>query len=749
MKYLSFTLVLVCSVLAVFAQNEELSPLGINPGLYNTTQKFRTQQHKYLTDKGQYVVSVDTLNLPFSDDFTRNSLRGYKWLENNATDTFYNVFGTCLSVDGITTTKRGVTTDTSWNYTYNDTTDQIDSTPKPSVVYTFFGPLPAGCFTQAPQFLEYWPEYYTYKFDTAGNILDSTLVADDTLDVAAVVYFVDDEPGTLWFDNYAYVNNTYPLLPPTIGVATLDGLNEYGLPYNKQTQFTYGNADKLTSKPINLAGLTEGDSVYLSFFFEGRGLGDAPEVNDSLVLEFKDNAGFWRREWFQLGYASGTAPDTFQQVLVKVPQLAPPYNYFHSVFQFRFRNKASLYGNLDHWHIDYVRFDKNRSAIDSLIQDVAFVYPLPTLLKNYTLIPADQFDPATELADTIKLLVHNMDPNAINNPPATNFTKGATELYPVPSMVAANTLQTFNAGPYNQIEVNPLSEYSFSNSWPVDSLVMQSIVFIEPSDVRPGNDTLVKTQTFSGIMAYDDGSAEAAYGVTGTQQKKFAYEFNLNNPDTLVGFQVMYAQVSEDVSSLVFNFNIWDTLSTAFGYEDSPVKTIDNKKPYYVDSINGFTTYKLDTPIIFNNKVYMGWVQTDTRSLQVGYDLNSPLGRVHMYAFKNAQWQATTITTPGSPMIRLIFDTDFWGGTTGIRSIVQPQQLKLYPNPTNGVVYVRNDENLSLQIDVMNMVGDKVNSFNSVTSHFDMSGLAAGVYLVISKDSHGNMYRNRLVKAAN
>ena len=750
MRYLSFTLALVCSVLAVFAQNEELTPLGFNPGQHTATQKYRTNNHKYLTDKGKYIIRVDTLSLPFSDDFTRNTLRGYKYLQNNATDTFYNVAATCFGAEDLTTVYRHINTGQAWNYAYDTLNDKLDSTPKPQIQFTFFGPSPAGCFAQAPQTINRNPEYYTYLFDpVTGLKLDSVEVYDDSIEVAPILYFVDDEPGTLWFDNYAYVNNTYPILPPTIGVATLDGLNEYGLPYNKLTQFTYGDADKLTSKPFNLAGLNEGDSVYLSFFFEGKGLGDSPDALDSLVLEFKDNAGFWRREWFQVGYTSGAAPYTFQQALVKVPTLAPPYNYFHNVFQFRFRNKASLYGNLDHWHIDYVRFDKNRSAVDSFIQDVAFVYPFPTVLKNYTLLPADQFDPATELVDTIRLLVHNMDPNAITNPPATNFTKGATELYPTPSIVSNNILQTFNAGPYNSIEVNPLNEYTFTNSWPVDSLVLQSRVFIEPSDVRPGNDTLIKRQIFSNIMAYDDGSAEVAYGLTGTQTKKFAYEFELNQPDTLVGFQVMYAQVSENVQDLVFNFNIWDTLSTVLGYEDSAIITLDNKKPYYVDSVNGFTTYKLDTPVIFTNKIYMGWVQTDTRSLQIGYDLNSPLGRDHMYAFKNGQWAKTNITTAGSPMIRLIFDTDFWGGTTAIKNVAQPLQLKLYPNPTNGLVYVRTDDNEPLQIDVMNMVGEKVASFNAVTSNFDMGGMATGVYLVIAKDTHGNMYRNRLIKSGN
>lgn len=700
-----------------------------------------------------YIINSATLPLPFSDDFSRNSLRSYGWLENNVTDTFYNVFGTCLGVEGITTAIQRVMNDTSWSYTYDTLNNKLDSFAKPAVNYTFFGPATAGCFSQTPQSLVRWPEYYTYNFDTNGVKIDSVLVqADDSFDVAPVVYFVADEPGTLWFDNYAFINNTYPTLPPSIGVATLDGLNEFGLPYNNGSQFTYGEADKLTTKPIDLSGLTEADSVYLSFFFEAMGLGEFPDIDDSLIVEFKDNAGFWRTVWSRQGYNTpNDVPQTFEQVLVKVPSLPPPYNYFHNAFQFRFRNMASLYGNLDHWHIDYVRFDKSRSSVDTLIQDIAFVYPFPTVLKNFTLLPADQFSGNADLTDTINLLVNNLDPNAVNNPPATNFNKNAAELYPVPLVVAGNVLQTFNAGPTNYIQVNPSADYSFPNgTWPVDSLVLVSNVFLSGNDSRPINDSIIQGQAFSTVMAYDDGSAETAYGVTGTQTKKFAYEFPLGQPDTMVGFQVMFAQVSENVNDLVFNFNIWDTIRiNDFAFVDSAIISFANRKPLYVDSVNGFTTYKLDTPVVFSNKVYIGWSQTDTRSLQIGYDLNSPLGRDHMYVYKNAQWQKTTISTNGSPMIRLLFDSNFWGGSTDLQNTVpEVYSLNVFPNPADNVLYIRNISAELLQVELINVVGERVLLANHVTSQLNIQSLTSGIYVMIARDSKGRLYRNKIIKTS-
>lgn len=766
MNRLILSLCILLQVTFLFAQHEELSPLGFNPTLYNTTKPYRDQQqgkgHKYLTDRGQYVVTSDTLNLPFIDDFsTGNTLRSYKWIENHVTDSFFNVIGTCLVVEGITTKRDTFMLDSAYIYSYDTLTHSIDSlvdTSKHGIEFTFFGPATSRCFALPPQTLIRYPDYFTYTFDSTGKRIDSVLASvsrasvADVLDYATKVYFATGEPGTLWFDNYAYQNSTYPILPPTIGVATLDGLNEWGFPYNNRNNNTYGDADKLTSKEINLGGLTEGDSVYLSFFFEGRGLGESPDLNDSLILEFKDIGGIWRTMWIQRGYnTQNPAPQRFQQILVKVPDMPIPTTvFFHSSFQFRFRNKASLYGNLDHWHIDYVKLATSRSAIDTVIQDIAMVYPINTVLKNFTLMPADQLTGNSDLADTLNVLVRNNDSNA--GSPATNFTQGAEILYPTPVIVDAYQTQTFNAGAYYTLPFNPASEYTLP-SGTVDSLILLNQVSILPGDVRPSNDTLRFLQRFDNVMAYDDGSAETAYGLTGTQVKKFAYEFNLNQPDTLVAIQFMYTQVESNVSDLIFNINVWDSIKlNDFTYEDQPVIVLDNRKPHYVDSVNGFTTYRLDTPMIFNSKVYAGWVQneSETRRLQVGFDLNSPLGRPHMFIYTNSQWTASPLSTPGSPMIRLIFDTDYYGqSTVGIKDI-QAEKLTVFPNPTSGYLNISGPANANYTVTAYSMLGEQVLQQSNAGNTLDISGLADGVYLLnILNTTSGHTHHHKIIKAAN
>jgi hypothetical protein len=135
--------------------------------------------------------------------------------------------------------------------------------------------------------------------------------------------------------------------------------------------------------------------------------------------------------------------------------------------------------------------------------------------------------------------------------------------------------------------------------------------------------------------------------------EKFGYEFLLHQPDTIVGYQVLFTNISYDVHDLVFVYQLWDTINLNNPFVDSAVYTSSNQVPSYVDSVSGYTTYRVD-PIPVPTRFYFGWSQSDTRDLQIGYDRNSTRGFEHMYVFTNGTWKHTGIQTAGSPMIRLI-----------------------------------------------------------------------------------------------
>lgn len=110
--------------------------------------------------------------------------------------------------------------------------------------------------------------------------------------------------ASLWSDRQAFVNNSFPLRPTSIGVVTLDALDENGIIYAHAEALPFG-ADTLTSNPIRMdynnvyhRPMQISDSVYFSFYYQPGGasmsyppkewerIGDHPETDDSLVVEF-------------------------------------------------------------------------------------------------------------------------------------------------------------------------------------------------------------------------------------------------------------------------------------------------------------------------------------------------------------------------------------------------------------------------------------------------------------------------------
>ena len=66
----------------------------------------------------------------------------------------------------------------------------------------------------------------------------------------------------LWVDNFVYINDHLQTNAISYGVATFDGLNQFGRPYNTTTPNAYGTADTLTSLPIDLSAFTCSGLIY-------------------------------------------------------------------------------------------------------------------------------------------------------------------------------------------------------------------------------------------------------------------------------------------------------------------------------------------------------------------------------------------------------------------------------------------------------------------------------------------------------
>ncbi len=170
-------------------------------------------------------------------------------------------------------------------------------------------------------------EQLTGLYQNPTIVKASKQTSPKTRDAAAVKlpYVEDFSTGIgypddrLWVDRQAFVNNTYPIYPPSIGVATLDALDANGKVYAHASSDAFP-ADTLTSAPIRLdtnfthnRAMRVGDSLYFSFYYQPGGgcpvtpavewerIGDAPESDDQLILEF----GYATGNMIFTGYAYG------------------------------------------------------------------------------------------------------------------------------------------------------------------------------------------------------------------------------------------------------------------------------------------------------------------------------------------------------------------------------------------------------------------------------------------------------------
>jgi hypothetical protein len=581
--------------------------------------------------------------------------------------------------------------------------------------------------TQAQEILSPTPTNMVLARQTALNRTQTTPPTAQTLGglVPLELPFVDDFSQSTpypnparWTDAAVYINAHYGVQPPTYGVATFEGLNGAGAPYDNTTTSTYGIADYLTSQPINLASKAPSDSVYLSFFYQPEGLGEKPDQKDSLVLQFKKNNG----DWVSLWRKAGTTLQPFEQILIPVRNAV----YFHGAFQFRFLNYASLTGNIDHWHIDYIRLAAARTYNSFNIDDVAFRYAPSNVLAPYTQVPYTQF------------LAMNpwQQPNL--NIIAANLSSGARNLdYRYQAYNNNTNALIFSSAP-NNVALSPANEFTCTyptltipTTTNTDSLRLQINYTLNTTpDANRSNDTLRQYLDFYNEFAYDDGTAEYAYGlnVSGGQ---IAYKFRLSTPDTLRAIKMHFAQIVEPMNA-TFILQIWKNITDpAPIYEQEVTLT-----PATYTSINDFgTLIRLDTLLAVADSFFVGWQQPTTKLLNVGLDKNNNPQNVRFYNVGGG-WLPSNIG--GTWLMRPILNATnlIFAGIKNTENDPKISPIKIYPNPvTQGFLVMEIQENhRHTPITICDMQGRTVwqnpanNHQNKIT--INTTQWAKGVYVL-------------------
>lgn len=536
---------------------------------------------------------------------------------------------------------------------------------------------------------------------------------NDTLSNVALDSLWQNVVNDSTYNMTVWVNNGMAINPPSINVATFDGLDGKHVKYS-EVVINNGLRDSLVSQPIKLGepsvAVGERSTVYLSFFFQVAGNGERPDATDYLAVEFKNNAGVWKPA-MTIYPTSSMQATVFYDTLVKVDG----DEFFHDDFQFRFRNYGRLSGPYDTWNLDYVYLNKGRNENDTSFPDRPIASQPTSLLGNYRAIPYDHFKLVNTIQapkfDIVNLLEYYPDDHAPGFTTVSfetqntfiNYVDGTANITSTPAEQAPINWVDNNdvIGPLERrtVTVKYLPDGADPTQFDpgADSVRVKLNIrlltgdtfkkngtyaddytpnFI-PIDFRL-NDTLTVQYFMKDYYAYDDGVAEYAAGLTQAGNRAaFQYEMVTDDPDTLIGID-LYVPDYGLTSNLTVDFFVYsdtDGLPGQILYT-LPAVTIQRK------GLNVFQRVRIVEPFLVDKKFHIGWKAPVGGTLKIGLDMSSSHGD-KISVNTGGSWAPGDID--GSLMIRPVFGN-------GDVKVGVPEALdafSVYPNPNSGEFYIQ------------------------------------------------------------
>ena len=567
-----------------------------------------------------------------------------------------------------------------------------------------------------------------------------------------------------WQGTSVYVNNSYGINPPSIGVATFDAINSKGELYD--VGYIYSSpADTLLSQPINLA--YPYDSIYLTFYFQAGGYGDLPENRDSLILQFSPDGNDWLTVWRASASSTDSAitetynrRDNTTNYLRKEKNINEHFFKAHvkvdrpefltGSFQFRFINHASISinqftpgraSNADHWNIDFVYLDKGRTAFDTLIKDVAILTPVKSLSSYYEEMPWSHYN--SEAREkmfgsqlTINLAYHNLGwgtRNVVRQIEITPLFGNGQYFSMYGGAENIDDLEVYN----NDYTVT----YDFYSDTDSANFEIKTYITTDSDPARADyryNDTTVYYQKFYDSYAYDDGTAENGYGLfgVGAASGKVAVQYYCFASDSLQGVYMYFNRTINNVNQEnKFRLTVWGDDNGAPG---EILYTQNATKPTYSDSLNQFVAYKFTKPVFIGRRTtfYVGWQQTNDDFINIGFDRNNNHQDKVFFNLTNL-WQPSIYE--GSPMIRPIFSP---ASRFPTNPILPPETttsgnisgVVLAPNPSADyvrMIWKEDVENTTAKrVEIYDTSGRLIRVEYNQSNIINVSNLQVGTYIV-------------------
>lgn len=607
-----------------------------------------------------------------------------------------------------------------------------------------------------------------------GNMPESKywqnrIVSNDNI---ATLPFFDDftemgnYPSALrWQSPCVFTNSGFPYEPVNYRAATLDLVDDAGTVYTNGSTNPF-IADSLMSVAIRLdsldgQALTPADSVYLSFYYQAGGLGNAPDKFDSLVLclgygyeEYDTIDGVvyiyektaWKHVWSIPGEESDS---TFTKVMIPVKDAC----YFSNRFYVLFYNYGTLpnimypndRSNMDIWNIDFVYLDVNRSIRkEDSYPKVTLSGIEPSFLRRYTSMPYKHY---CETSPDVTM-------NYLYRACASNLDSISHQVHYYSTVEDNNTgtVYAVNDTSFVLLEYSDfgnksfnfrLKNFRFPDNQQYDSALFTIRQYIdvvdEYGDVVAG-DSIVSTQGFYNFYAYDDGTPEKGYGLS-PDDTYLATQFNVSSPEKLYGVQILFNQIFTTnpggMSFRFFDVYVWGNND---GKPGEVIYKLEDQMIEWNENLYQFTYYKFEKPIQVSGTFYVGLRQQEKTSINIGFDVSRDNSKYNFYKV-GEDWKNSSFA--GSFMIRPMVGSEYFIGVDENQSVTE--ELNIYPNPARDVLYLDGmNADECAELVIYDVTGRNVKTV-SFCNELNVSDLNNGIYMLRVVKVDGSVVTTKFV----
>jgi hypothetical protein len=504
------------------------------------------------------------------------------------------------------------------------------------------------------------------------------------------------------------VNSEQAVNPPSLNVATFDGLTENGTPYtqNPTDILDFGYRDTLESQAIKMTevDLSLRNTVFLSFYYQWGGNGEPPDPNDFLRIEFRGIDG-WESVVTLFATEENADPTVFYDTLIRINAA----RFYHDDFQFRFISFGRKSGRYDTWHVDYVYLNKGRDENDTSFPDRALTTKLGPIFDKYFSIPKKTVLNSRIINQT-SFELYNLrdgDPTTASYLLSGDFSsyKNGVKTSYSSSIGETTTIEGINGQipPLTRLSVliNSAPDPNNSDEFNFDSdsisiklkLKLFSGDVIDIADGTPAgdykpiyspidfraNDTTSQVYFVDDYYAYDDGTAEYAAGLTQAgNQLAYFFDFKNTEKDTINGVLVHYPYVAGEAPTSMYFFvfaNKAGVPGDTLYQELVPVSRMTN---------NAFVEITFLEGIEVSGSFFLGYQEPATGRVRIGLDKSHDTGERMFYKISSTSTWIQNDRVVGNLMIRPRFGkTDV---VTGLPEV--EKQISIYPNPSNGAFYI-------------------------------------------------------------